>query len=92
MDLRPYPAVRDRVDGARRGPPPGWLVPPGVGSSSREEVDDLLRRASVAGHDVQGPFDDGPPVGYWGLIVDPDGHNLEVAYGQEVGFTVEHAG
>lgn len=64
----------------------------GVGLCSREEVDDLLRRASVAGHDVQGPFDDGPPVGYWGLIVDPDGHNLEVAYGQEVGFTVEHAG
>jgi hypothetical protein len=29
-------------------------------------------------------------VGYWAYIVDPDGHNLEISYGQEVGFTVEH--
>jgi hypothetical protein len=28
-------------------------------------------------------------VGYWGIIGDPDGHNLEVAFGQEVGLTVE---
>lgn len=64
----------------------------GIGLSSREEVDRVLRRAADAGHEVLGAFDAGPPVGYWGIIADPDGHNLEVAFGQEVGFTVEHAG
>ena len=33
----------------------------------------------------------GPPVGYWALIRDPDGHTLEVAYGQELGRAVEGA-
>lgn len=64
----------------------------GIGLGSREEVDEVLRRAAESGHDVQGAFDDGPPVGYWGIIADPDGHQLEVAFGQEVNFTVEHAG
>jgi hypothetical protein len=38
---------------------------------------------------VSGPYDSGPPVGYWAIIPDPDGHNLELSYGQEVGLTVE---
>jgi catechol 2,3-dioxygenase-like lactoylglutathione lyase family enzyme len=63
----------------------------GVGCVSRDEVDHRLVTAAAAGHAVSGPCDDGPPVGYWGIIVDPDGHNLEVAYGQEVGLTVEGA-
>jgi hypothetical protein len=37
-------------------------------------------------------MDSGYPVGYWGLIVDPDGHNLELSYGQEVALAVEHSG
>jgi catechol 2,3-dioxygenase-like lactoylglutathione lyase family enzyme len=61
----------------------------GVGCASREEVDARLERARAAGHDVLGPMDHGPPVGYWGIIRDPDGHGLELAYGQEVGLTVE---
>jgi hypothetical protein len=40
---------------------------------------------------VFGPIDSGPPVGYWGYIVDPDGHNLELSFGQEVGLTVDQA-
>jgi len=63
----------------------------GVGCASRDEVDHRLVEANAAGHQVLGPCDDGPPVGYWGIIVGPDGHNLEVAYGQEVGVTVETA-
>lgn len=63
----------------------------GVGVESRGAVEDGLRRATEAGFEALGPFDAGPPVGYWGMIADPDGHNLELAYGQEVGFTVEHA-
>ena len=63
----------------------------GVGCASRDEVDHRLVTATAEGYDVLGPCDDGPPVGYWGLIVDPDGHNLELAYGQEVGLRVEDA-
>ncbi len=38
-----------------------------------------------------GPHDSGPPVGYWAFITDPDGNNLELSHGQEVGLTVEQA-
>jgi catechol 2,3-dioxygenase-like lactoylglutathione lyase family enzyme len=62
----------------------------GVGCPSREEVDARCARARAEGYEVLGPSDSGPPVGYWAIIVDPDGHNLELAYGQEVAFTVEH--
>jgi catechol 2,3-dioxygenase-like lactoylglutathione lyase family enzyme len=75
------------VDQGRLG---GWAHL-GIGCASREEVDHRLVTASAEGLEVLGPCDDGPPVGYWGLIVDPDGHNLELAYGQQVGLTVEDA-
>lgn len=62
----------------------------GIGLGSPQEVDDVLAAAAAQGFTVVGPVDSGAPVGYWGFIEDPDGHNLEVAHGQEVGFTVEH--
>lgn len=61
----------------------------GVGCTDREEVDARCASARAAGLEVLGPFDDGPPVGYWAIIPDPDGHNLELSFGQEVGRTVE---
>jgi len=69
----------------------------GVGCASREQVDSRCAAARAAGHEVLGPADDGPPVGYWAIIADPDGHNLELSFGQEVAFTVaqhpaDHAG
>jgi len=88
---RPFVVVllqnRDGVADGRLG---GWAHL-GVGCASRDEVDHRLVTASGEGYEVLGPCDDGPPVGYWGLIVDPDGHNLELAYGQQVGLTVEGA-
>ncbi len=63
----------------------------GVGCASREEVDRRLSQAQDEGRNVIGPMDYGYPVGYWGIIEDPDGHSLEVAFGQEVGLTVEDA-
>ncbi len=60
----------------------------GVGCTDRAEVDARTAAARAAGHPVLGPFDDGPPVGYWAIITDPDGHNLELSFGQEVGVTV----
>jgi predicted lactoylglutathione lyase len=59
-----------------------------VGCESREEVDARCARAADEGREVVGPFDSGPPVGYWAIVQDPDGHNLELSFGQEVGLTV----
>jgi catechol 2,3-dioxygenase-like lactoylglutathione lyase family enzyme len=63
----------------------------GVGVVERDEVDRLCALAKEEGRSVFGPLDAGPPVGYWAYIVDPDGHNLEISYGQEVGLTVDQA-
>ena len=63
----------------------------GRGVGERAEVDRLCELARADGRTVMGPIDSGPPVGYWAYIVDPDGHNLEISYGQEVGLTVEDA-
>jgi catechol 2,3-dioxygenase-like lactoylglutathione lyase family enzyme len=63
----------------------------GLGLSQREDVDRLCALAQSEGRTVFGPMDSGPPVGYWAYIVDPDGHNLEISHGQEVGLTVDRA-
>ncbi len=61
----------------------------GLGVGERADVDRLVSTALAEGRTVMGPIDSGPPVGYWAYIVDPDGHNLEISFGQEVGLTVE---
>jgi catechol 2,3-dioxygenase-like lactoylglutathione lyase family enzyme len=63
----------------------------GVAVASRDEVDRRVAAARAAGIDVQGPFDSGPPVGYWAILPDPDGHHLEIAHGQHVDATVASA-
>jgi hypothetical protein len=40
---------------------------------------------------LNGPRDAGPPIGYVAFIRDPDGHTLEVSFGQEVGLTIQQA-
>jgi catechol 2,3-dioxygenase-like lactoylglutathione lyase family enzyme len=64
----------------------------GVGCATREDVDRLCAEARAEGVLARGPTDYGPPVGYWAFLTVPDGHVLEVSYGQEVGLTVERAG
>ena len=61
----------------------------GVGVPSRDEVDRLCALARDERCLLREPEDSGPPVGYWALIRDPDGHTLEVAYGQELRLAVE---
>jgi catechol 2,3-dioxygenase-like lactoylglutathione lyase family enzyme len=63
----------------------------GVGCATREEVDRLCAQARAEDVLVSGPTDSGPPVGYWAFLRDPDGNTLEIAFGQEVAFTVDHA-
>ena len=63
----------------------------GIGVAERADVDRLCALAREDARTVLEPVDSGPPVGYWAYVVDPDGHNLEISFGQEVGLTVEQA-
>jgi catechol 2,3-dioxygenase-like lactoylglutathione lyase family enzyme len=63
----------------------------GVGCASRDEVDRLCEQARSEGRLLSGPTDSGYPIGYWAFIADPDGHTLEVSFGQEVALTVARA-
>ncbi len=64
----------------------------GVGCGSRAEVDRLCGLAREDQCLTAGPVDAGDPVGYWAFLRDPDGHTLEISFGQEVGLTVDGAG
>jgi catechol 2,3-dioxygenase-like lactoylglutathione lyase family enzyme len=79
-------AAQDRPSGVLTG-----FSHLGVGCDSREEIDRRTAQARDEGRTVRGPFDSGPPVGYWAFIADPDGNNLELSHGQEVGITVEQS-
>ncbi|WP_414566197.1 MULTISPECIES: VOC family protein [unclassified Anabaena] len=63
----------------------------GVGCKSREHMDALCEKAQAEGVLLQKQKDSGYPIGYWALLRDPDGHTLELSYGQEIGLTVEQA-
>lgn len=75
------------------GPPNTTPLAPiahlGVGCKSREAVDALCEQARAEGCLIGGPSDYGPPVGYWAFLRDPDGHTLELSFGQDVALTVE---
>ena len=85
---RPFVVVLIETDVSHRL---GGYAHLGVGCAGRDDVDRLCALAQAEGRTVSGPYDSGPPVGYWAIIADPDGHNLELSYGQEVGLTVEAA-
>lgn len=63
----------------------------GVGVRSRADVDRLCALAAEERCLLRAAEDSGAPVGYWALIRDPDGHTLEIAYGQEVAFSIDKA-
>jgi catechol 2,3-dioxygenase-like lactoylglutathione lyase family enzyme len=60
----------------------------GVGCQRQEMVDSLCAKAEQEGALLQQPKDSGYPIGYWAFLRDPDGHTLELSYGQEIGLTV----
>ncbi|WP_410056159.1 VOC family protein [Pseudomonas aeruginosa] len=52
---------------------------------------DVSRRAAEAerrGILRSAPRNDGPPVGLWTYISDPDGNTLELSFGQEIAFSI----
>ncbi|KAM3100846.1 VOC family protein [Phormidesmis sp. 146-35] len=61
----------------------------GIGCKSREQMDALCTMARQEDVLLQEPKDSGYPIGYWAFLRDPDGHTLELSYGQEIGLTVE---
>ncbi len=63
----------------------------GVACESPEEIDELCKTAQEDGCLIAGPMDYGPPVGYWAFLRDPDGHTLEISFGQEVGVAVDES-
>lgn len=86
---RPFVIVLIEVE--RAAPRLDGIAHLGVGCATREEVDRRCDEARREGRLHLAPHDAGPPVGYYGIIADPDGHHLELAHGQEVGLTVEQA-
>lgn len=85
---RPFVIVLVQVP-AQDDSPLGPFGHIGVGCQSRAEVDRLCAEARAEGCLRSGPTDSGYPVGYWAYIADPDGNNLEISYGQEVGLAIE---
>jgi catechol 2,3-dioxygenase-like lactoylglutathione lyase family enzyme len=72
----------------------GKLLPQahlGVALKNREEVDRLCQQASEEGILLSGPNDWGSPVGYWAYLQDPNGHTLELSFGQEIHLTLAEA-
>ena len=69
----------------------GGIAHLGIACPSLQDVDRLADRAREAGCLLREPEDGGDPVGYWTLLQDPDGHNVELSFGQEVGTQVELA-
>ena len=85
---RTRPFVIVLIEQRRVTHPLGGFGHLGVGCASRADVDRLAAEARAEGRTVLGPEELGPPVGYFVIIADPDGHNLELSYGQEVGLAV----
>jgi catechol 2,3-dioxygenase-like lactoylglutathione lyase family enzyme len=54
----------------------------GIECGSRDQVARLSVEADQAGCLRLGPIDSGPPRGYWAVLTDPDGHQLELSHGQ----------
>ncbi len=73
---------------------PTVLAPPahlGVACASREEFDSLVERARAQGLLIGEPVAEGDEVGIYAFLRDPDGHTLEISWGQSVEQVVRDA-
>jgi len=57
----------------------------GFACESRREVDELCELARREGRLRKPPRDAGPVVGYYGMVADPDGFDVEFSHGQALG-------
>lgn len=67
-----------------RGEPASIVDHLGFQCESREQVDEIAKKATEKGILVYPPTDSGGSVGYWTMISDPDGHRVEFTYGQPI--------
>ena len=56
----------------------------GFSLASRDEVDEIARRARADGLLREGPTDAGPVVGYFCIVEDPDCNWVEFSFGQPI--------
>ena len=87
---RPFVLVLAESPSVER--PLGPFAHLGVACESRAEVDQLCEEARAAGCLREEPRDTGTVAGYLAMLDDPDGHTLELSYGQETGLAVEGEG
>ncbi len=80
-----HPTVLVLIETAQVEAPLRPLGHLGVGCASPQQLQELCRQARAAGVLLTEPRDDGPPVGTWAFLRDPDGHTLELSHGQEIG-------
>ena len=64
-------------------PPPMAHI--GYAVDTREKVDRLAEMARAGGVLVEGPVDAGGVVGYYAIMRDPDGNQVEFSHGQDLG-------
>ena len=86
---RPFALVLVEAPAVER--PLGPFAHLGVACASRDEIEQLCTLAKSAGCLRAEPRDTGGPAGCLAILDDPDGHTLELSYGQEVGLAVERA-
>ncbi len=63
----------------------------GVACESLASLKRLCELARQEGVLLDEPTDSGPPVGIWAFLRDPDGHTLELSFGQEVQTAIAEA-
>lgn len=61
----------------------------GVACPTAEDVYGHAAEAERLGILRSAPRNDGPPVGLWTYIADPDGNTLELSFGQEIAFAID---
>lgn len=61
----------------------------GVASPRPEDVYDRAAEAERRGILRSAPREDGPPVGLWTYLADPDGNTLELSFGQHIAFAID---
>ena len=86
---RTRPFVLVLAEAAAVESPLGPFAHLGVACATREEMDELCAVARSEGCLREEPRETGGPAGYLAMLSDPDGHTLELSYGQEVGLTVD---
>ncbi len=84
------PFVLVLVESLKIENPLGPFAHLGVAVESLEEFQRLCELARQERLIREGPTDSGPPVGHWAFLHDPNGHTVELSFGQDVEWAVKN--